>query len=379
MTSRSADRHPHIDLFKAVACQLIVLHHLAFYGPMADHADALAPALFGWLYDHARVAVQVFQELGGYLCAQRLAPHARWPAGLSLPGELGQRYLRLVLPYAVMLVLAVAASALARRWMVHESLSDPPTLTALLAHLLLLHNLLDIEALSAGVWYVAIDLQLFALLAVLLAGCAALERRWARGTAVSATDGQSGWAPAVVLAGVALSLLGFNREPDWDEAAPYFFGAYGLGVLARWWRGSLLRPARTWSWGLVALIGLALVVEWRTRIAVAGLTALALMHWPRQPAGQLASAGRVQTAIGALGRISHAVFLVHFPVCLVVNALFTRFLPLAPEVQMLGVLAAWGISVAAGAVFHRRVEAPLMRWVSSLRWVGGAQVAEARR
>jgi peptidoglycan/LPS O-acetylase OafA/YrhL len=367
MTTPSTDRHLHIDLFKAVACQLIVLHHLAFYGPMADHADALAPALFQWLYDHARVAVQVFLVVSGYLCAQRLAPQARWSAHRSLPGELGQRYLRLVLPYAAMLVLAVAASALARRWMVHDSLSDPPTLTAVLAHLLLLHDLLDIEALSAGVWYVAIDLQLFALLALLLAGCAALERRWVRPATAPATAAATpGWAPAVVVAGVALSLLGFNREPDWDEAAPYFFGAYGLGVLACWWRGGLLVPARRWSWAVMALIALALVVEWRSRIAVAGLTALALMHarWPQR----LALAAPAGQAIGTLGRISYAVFLVHFPVCLVVNALFTRFLPLAPEVQLLGVLAAWGCSVAAGAAFHHRVEAPLMRWVSSLRW-----------
>jgi hypothetical protein len=34
-----------IDTLKALACQLIVLHHLAFYGPMSDHAYSLAPDL----------------------------------------------------------------------------------------------------------------------------------------------------------------------------------------------------------------------------------------------------------------------------------------------------------------------------------------------
>jgi EAL domain-containing protein (putative c-di-GMP-specific phosphodiesterase class I) len=34
-----------IDALKALACQLIVLHHLAFYGPMSDHAYRWHPTL----------------------------------------------------------------------------------------------------------------------------------------------------------------------------------------------------------------------------------------------------------------------------------------------------------------------------------------------
>jgi hypothetical protein len=52
--------------------------------------------------------------------------------------------------------------------MEHESISAAPDLGQLLAHVLLLHDLLDQEALSAGVWYVAIDFQLFALAILLL-------------------------------------------------------------------------------------------------------------------------------------------------------------------------------------------------------------------
>ena len=36
-------RLPFIDALKALASQLIVLHHLAFYGPMSDYARSLAP------------------------------------------------------------------------------------------------------------------------------------------------------------------------------------------------------------------------------------------------------------------------------------------------------------------------------------------------
>ncbi|NBO77933.1 MAG: acyltransferase, partial [Betaproteobacteria bacterium] len=53
-----------VDLLKALACSLIVLHHLAFYGPMSDHADDLFPGIFDWLSQHGRLAVQVFLVLG---------------------------------------------------------------------------------------------------------------------------------------------------------------------------------------------------------------------------------------------------------------------------------------------------------------------------
>jgi len=52
-----------IDALKAVAFQLIVLHHLAFYGPMSDHAYPLAPALISWLSQDARMAVQAFGSM----------------------------------------------------------------------------------------------------------------------------------------------------------------------------------------------------------------------------------------------------------------------------------------------------------------------------
>jgi peptidoglycan/LPS O-acetylase OafA/YrhL len=52
---------------------------------------------------------------------------------------------------------------------------------------------------------------------------------------------------------------------------------------------------------------------------------------------------------------------VHFPVCLVVNAGFTRFVPPDAEWQAIGAVLAWAASLAAGAAFYRWVEAPLGR------------------
>ena len=45
-------RMPLVDALKALASQLIVLHHFSAYGPLADALDDLVPALAGWLFDY---------------------------------------------------------------------------------------------------------------------------------------------------------------------------------------------------------------------------------------------------------------------------------------------------------------------------------------
>ena len=62
-------RQPGIDALKVLASQIIVLHHLSAYGPVADAMHHAAPVLMDWLYGYGRMAVQVFLVLGGYLMA----------------------------------------------------------------------------------------------------------------------------------------------------------------------------------------------------------------------------------------------------------------------------------------------------------------------
>jgi peptidoglycan/LPS O-acetylase OafA/YrhL len=202
---------------------------------------------------------------------------------------------------------------------------------------------LGYESLSAGAWYPAIDFQLFALLALVLC----------------LSEGGPKWlAIMLVTLATGASLLVFNLNAAWDVWAPYFFGSYGLGALA-WWASERERrgPQAALLVGAIVLLGwLALEVSFRSRVAVALGTALLLVVVCR---GILPFPGQRSRLVGYFGRISYAIFLVHFPVCLVVNAAFTRFAPHTPEVQLAGVLIAWMASIGAGAVFYRFVERPL--------------------
>lgn len=349
---------PLIDMVKGMACIAIVWHHLAFYGPMSDIAQPLAPALMAWLYDYGRMAVQVFLVLGGYLAAASLAPQgvARFDhAGHAV----AKRFVRLVVPYAVALLLTVVVATLVRPWMAHPSVPDEPTLAQLLANALLLQDIVDEDALSAGVWYVAIDFQLFALSVLVWAGVRALPGAWAQRHGAVLARG-------IIVAGVGASLWVFNRMAWLDMWAIYFFGAYGLGMLAFW---AVRAPSPAgWLSAIVLLGGVALALDFRGRILVALVTALCLVAALRSERvrnwGGFAPLVRV-------GQMSYSVFLVHFAVCLLVNAVVSHLWPASPLPNALGMLLAFGLSIVAGRLLYLRVEQHVPTWSTALRWQAG--------
>ncbi|RZJ15384.1 MAG: acyltransferase [Haliea sp.] len=333
-----AQRLPGVDALKGLACVLIVWHHLAFYGPMSDTVHRALPGLMNWLYTYGRMAVQVFLVIGGFLAACSLAPQGR--AVFRQPLQLiFKRYRRLALPLVVAVLITVMVAALVRPWLPHPSVPDAPTLWQLLSHLFLLQDLLGQEALSAGIWYVAIDLQLFAITVLMLTLLRDERHRWA------------------VLALGAASLLLFNRRPGLDMTGLYFYGAYALGMGA-WWASRSERPtARLLV--IAALGAAALLVDFRGRLVVAVAVALALV-WMQRSAW---SARWLQQAwLLRLGQISYSVFLIHFAVCLLVNALVTQLWPAQLAAHALGMLSAFGLSLLAGDALYRHVESPQARW-----------------
>jgi peptidoglycan/LPS O-acetylase OafA/YrhL len=347
--SAGADRLPFLDLLRGLASQLIVWHHLAFYGPLSDIAYPLAPGLIDWLFVYGRMAVQVFLVVGGFVTARGLERQPELD-GRAVLRFVVRRYRRIGLPYLTALALAIAANALAARWLVGDPslISPPPTLGQVLAHVVYLQNILGYESLSAGVWYLAIDFQL----GVLAVGVTALAHGLAR-----ALGRENSEAGAIVIQGVfwplALgSLFAFNRDPRLDVWAIYHMGAYFLGMMSRGWLSG-----RGPRWGFpayAALMVAALVYDWRPRLLVALLTGLAIVL-----AGRVGLLARWPTSrwVGYLGRISYSVFLIHFPVQLVVSSGLSRFASGAPGIALAGMVASYLLSLAAAIVFYHAVEA----------------------
>ncbi|MEO8024302.1 acyltransferase family protein [Polaromonas sp.] len=334
----SAQRLHGIDALKALGCVLIVWHHLAFYGPMSDVVHTALPGLIDWLSRYGRMAVQVFLVVGGFLAAGSLAPQGkavfREPWRLIL-----RRYRRLALPLMVAVLITVLIAAVVRPWLAHHSVPEAPTFLQLLAHLLLLQDLLGQPALSAGIWYVAIDFQLFVMSVALL---------------TLLPDGRHRW---LVLALAAAALLVVNRRVGMDINGLYFFGSYALGMMA-WWASRDERPA---GWLLTAalLVGLALALDFRGRLLVALGVALALVRLQR---GGTARRWLQTPWLLGLGQISYSVFLIHFPVCLLVNAMVSQLWPAQLAANSLGLVAAFLLSLLAGRGLYLSVESPAAPW-----------------
>ncbi|GGX35308.1 hypothetical protein GCM10007242_47940 [Pigmentiphaga litoralis] len=335
----STHRMPLMDAIKAAGCLAVVAHHLAFYGPMSDVAYPLSQPLFDGLYAYGRMAVQAFLVVAGFLCAMQLGPQGGASASTFPWRAIGKRYLRLVVPLAAALTLAIVCNGIARRWMTHESISAVPNPWQLFAHVLFLQDLVDQEALSAGVWYLAVDFQLFTMMALMLAITA---RAGLRSMGMVAIAGLT-WA----------SLIAFNRDDLWDETGLYYLAYYGLGALVFWATEPSVRRPQVWLGLLAACVVAALLVDYRVRIVVAAAVA-GLLAWARWSGGL--ARWQVPDIVSWLGRISFSIFLVHFPVCLVINAAVSRFLPATPLINALGLIAAFFCSIAAGAVFYRLVE-----------------------
>jgi peptidoglycan/LPS O-acetylase OafA/YrhL len=335
-------RFPLVDGLKALAIQLVVFHHLAAYGPLADTVAEFAPRTIAWLYDYARMAVQVFLVAGGYLAARSLAPNGLGNCR-SVADRLIARYLRLAPLYVAGLALAVLFAAVARHWLGDgDFIPAAPTLPQALSHLLLLHGVLGHESLSAGVWYVAIDFQLFALLALIVrAGGSNPDRR----------------VPLLTAALATASLLWFNRDAGYDAWGLYFFGAYGLGALT-YWAGEADKSAQLLWRGLLAAALLSLTIDPRGRLLVALATALVLHLGGRLPL-------RMPGAVLRLGQLSYPLFVVHFPIYLLISAIWVHYLDeLTPADGVSGMVVTWALSLCAAALLQRWLGkgVPLARW-----------------
>jgi peptidoglycan/LPS O-acetylase OafA/YrhL len=328
-----------VDVLKVVAAQFIVWHHFSAYGPMADTMTLVWPQLMEWLYRYARLAVQVFLVVGGYLAAQSVMSKPIQQPLISI----AKRYLRLVPFYVFALTLISLAVAVSRNTIHADWLPNEPTLWQFVAHGLLLHDIFGFEALSSGAWYVAIDFQLYALLILL---CYALQ---------SPTNKRLSIVVALLC---AASMWLFNRMDELDIWAIYFLAAYGLGVLAAWAKRSSFEAKVFWLTALLAVA--ALWVEYRTRLSLALLTAVWLVIKPKG----LVHWTPMKRVVHRLSNSAYVLFLTHFGVIVLFSDMWNKSHFYDPDMAFALTGFAWLCSVGAGLFLHEKVEVPLHHWVS---------------
>ena len=338
-----------IDFLKVFAALLIILHHLSSYGQIAEDARRVLPALMTWLFEYGRYAVQIFLVMAGYLAAQSLSRYAN--IQFSANGLLKlilNRYLRLFAPYAAALLFTIVCAYIARFWVNDEFVGESETLSQFLAHLFFIQGILGLDSISAGAWYIAIDWQLYSVLAILFVS-------FPRYQALI-------WLVSVL---AVSSLLFFNRSGDYEAYFIYFIGSYGLGVLA--YLASRFEDIGVQRLAKVALILIGLIIAatslqqlWLRNI-LAWFVALALYFWGNAYYPKAIAQKNIGKAIAWGSQRSYCAFLIHFAFILLANTLYIASGLHAHEsgsfaiALMLGVVI---ISVIAANYVYRWIEVP---------------------
>ncbi len=347
ITTHETSRLPFVDALRALAATLIAWHHIGLYGPLAYVDTPDTDLLLVWAEDF-RWAVQIFLVVGGYVAARSMVGKA-WHAP-QIVGFVARRYFRLGVPYLASLAIAVVACAWARGWVPDDVVGSRPTWDQFLAHAFLLQDILGYESLAPGVWFVGIEFQLGLIFVALLSTrevlSAWLGKRVAAGLVLVA-----GWALA------ALSLFVFNLDDTWDMWGIFFWGPFFLGAVIYL---ALRSSASTPLFSLYAMMMVvALAYSWRWRLVIALSTGL-LLYW----SGRLGLLDRwpASRLVGNLGRTSYSLFLIHFPVLVVISALWVRLGGASEASALAASLVAYLASLVAAEAFYRAVEVPSLRW-----------------
>ncbi len=336
-----------IDLLKVFAALLIILHHLSSYGQIAEDARTVLPGLMTWLFEYGRYAVQIFLVMAGYLATQSLTRFANAKLnGQNLLRVVINRYLRLFAPYIAALIFTIACAWIARFWVNDEFVGEQETLGQFIAHLFFLQGILGLDAISAGAWYVAIDWQLYSILAILLISFSSYQALI--------------WLISIV---AVSSLLYFNRSAQYEAYFIYFIGSYGLGVLAYLAKNFADKKIQDLAKLAIIAIGVIIVIStWQQvwlRNFLAWFVALFLFVWgntsyPVRSGSKLKASAL--SAIAWASPRSYCAFLIHFAFILLAN---TLYIALGLHAHESGILA---ISLMVGVLACSSVAANYLYW-----------------
>ena len=339
-----------IDFLKVFAALLIILHHLSSYGQMAEDARQFLPGVMTWLFEYGRYAVQIFLVMGGYLAAQSLTRTRDIRNPRTALKLIFNRYLRLFAPYVVALLITILCAWVARFWVQDEFVGEAETLGQFLAHLFFLQGILGLDSISAGAWYVAIDWQLYAVLAIMLGMFPGFRSLI--------------WVSTIL---IVASLLYFNRLSDYENYFIYFIGSYGLGVLAQLAKNDVDPAANRLARILIIIIGLVILVSsfdhlWIRNI-LAYFVAIALIVWGGRAYKDEKHAKMHNLVFSILwgSRRSYCAFLLHFSFILLANTLYIAWGmdqrhdgAMALAMMFLALVASW----VAANYLYRLVEVP---------------------
>jgi peptidoglycan/LPS O-acetylase OafA/YrhL len=369
----AGERFALLDALRGLGALAITCYHVHRYRPLEIPADRLLPKVAQFLVGHGWVAVQVFWVIAGFVLAYSLRKTAIGPA--SFGNFTLRRVLRLGMPYWTAILLVVAIDYFASSWFAIARatplVDDPVTWPRLAANLTFLQDILHLHNISAGTWFVCVDLQCGLLFAVMLWFAQFLSRFLAE----EAEDGRTLALPLclvfVPLGLVSLFWLNIDSD-DFSAWVIYFFHLPLLGALAWWAIEGRVPRIVFWSYlaamagGVVHRCNIGLDYKKSLELIVAATAATVIYLGGRR--GHLGD-WLTWRPLQFLGRISYSLFLIHYPVSWMVVSAGCSLTPDSPKAAVLWMALAVVASVGAAQLFYVCVEAPSLRLVKRLKWL----------
>ena len=345
---KAGQRFELLEACKGLAACDIVGHHFCEYSPHSEVADQFAPSLMYGIYNYGLFVVHMFFVFGGFALAITMPNRPiAWQKALW---TILLRYLRLAPPYLVMLLFLIAAfwSMLGRD--MHPPLIDSFSWWQLLAHVFFLQDVLGFGNLSAGTWYLCIDLQ-YACLFLLIQSTLHTLGKFLKKEIFGPTTMSFFMIPLGIV-----STWYWSRDLANYIYVFYFLGSLVLGTLVGW---TLQGRIAWWVFPLYAIaMSTSLFVEFRPRILVAlasGLTIYVVVRY--------FSKSSVPLPLLWLGRVSYSLFLIHYSVNGLVLHGMNPWVGSSPFRAFASMIVAFVASLLAAAVLYYCVEAPCHRWV----------------
>ena len=344
------DRLSGLDGIRGLAALFVVLHH-TYLRSFPGYPAATGPLWTGWLI-YGRFAVVLFIVLSGFCLAASPASHGWRLDGLGRYAS--HRAWRILPPYWAALVFSLLIA-----WLVVPQPGLPaPDARSAAVHGLLVQNLFTATSPNRALWSIAIEVQLYLALPVLL-----LLVRWSGALAM--------------LGAVALVMLGFGAfsSPVFlANAAPDLGGLFAMGVVAAGIVAASERVrALPWHWlALAAAAPVLAVIAWQGSVWTLNNTfwidlalgpaigcLLAAVVTDKPPALVRALESR---PLRSLGSFSYSLYLTHAPIII---AVYYGLLEghVAPGVPAFAVMVAIAVPLTVGfaRLFAGVFELPFQR------------------
>jgi peptidoglycan/LPS O-acetylase OafA/YrhL len=353
-----------LDALRGLGALGIASYHIHRYQPLREPVDALLPQFAKIAFSCGWLGVQIFWVIAGFVLAYSLRNAA------IKPGTVGnftlRRVVRLGVPYWTTILLVVAIDFVTRRYTEATSLTEPISWQKLSANLVFLQDVLGYGNISAGTWFVCIDLQ-FSLLFVLLLGLAG---------PLSFGSPVGGKIHAFVIAILfvplgLLSLFWFGLDAQNDACVCYFFFIPLLGAMA-WWALEGRIP-RVLFWAYAATLAAGAAYRWhlglpnsKSPLAITVATTVGVIVYLVGRRGHLGD-WLSATWLQYLGRISYSLFLIHYPVSWLFLCLGCRLTGDHAISAAIWLAVALMASIVAADWMYTWIESPSLRLIRRMK------------